>query len=75
MGEAEQIEVGMKFFSEEAMEAGWASRMKFAIDNYCITPTSTFLGKMIAETGIHSRFAVTLRISSVMWRKLPYRIY
>jgi K+/H+ antiporter YhaU regulatory subunit KhtT len=60
MGEAEQIEGAMKLLSEEASEAVRASRTEFAIDNYCITPTSTFLGKTIAETEIRSRFGVNI---------------
>jgi CPA2 family monovalent cation:H+ antiporter-2 len=60
MGEAEQIEAAIKLLSEEVTEAVRTSRMEFAIDNYCITPTGTFLGKTIAETGIRSRFGVNI---------------
>ncbi|MDR2372267.1 MAG: cation:proton antiporter [Puniceicoccales bacterium] len=60
MGEAEQIEAAIKLLSEEVNEAVRASRMEFVIDNYCITPTSTFLGKTIAETEIRSRFGVNI---------------
>ncbi|MDR1366797.1 MAG: cation:proton antiporter [Puniceicoccales bacterium] len=60
IGEAEQIEAATKFLSEEVTEAVRANRMEFAIDHYCITPTSIFLGNTIAETGIRSRFGVNI---------------
>ncbi|MDR0590821.1 MAG: cation:proton antiporter [Puniceicoccales bacterium] len=61
IGEAEQIEAAVKFLGTESGEAVHLSgRVEFAIDNYCITPTSEFLGKTIAATGIRSRFGVNI---------------
>jgi K+/H+ antiporter YhaU regulatory subunit KhtT len=61
MGEADQIEAAVKFLNTESAESARLSgRMEFAIDNYCITPTSEFLGKTIAATGIRGRFGVNI---------------
>ncbi|MDR3317304.1 MAG: cation:proton antiporter [Puniceicoccales bacterium] len=61
MGEAEQIETAVHFLSEEITDTVClASRVEFAIDNYCITPASAFLGKTIAATEIRSRFGVNI---------------
>jgi K+/H+ antiporter YhaU regulatory subunit KhtT len=61
MGEAEQIEAAVKFFGTENGEAlHFSGRGEFAIDNYCVVPTSEFLGKTIATTGIRSRFGVNI---------------
>ncbi|MDR1435212.1 MAG: cation:proton antiporter [Puniceicoccales bacterium] len=62
MGEAEQIERALGFFSEEVADGLRlaANRIEFSIDNYCITPASDFVGKTIAATGIRSRFGVNI---------------
>ncbi|MDR2200528.1 MAG: cation:proton antiporter, partial [Puniceicoccales bacterium] len=61
MGEEDQIEAATKFLEEEAAEAiRFANRVEFAIEQYCLTPVSPFLGKTIAATEIRSRFGVNI---------------
>jgi K+/H+ antiporter YhaU regulatory subunit KhtT len=61
MGEADQIEAAIQFLGEEVADpVRLASRVEFAIDHYCITPASAFLGKTIATTEIRSRFGVNI---------------
>lgn len=61
LGEASQIQAATDFFNEEAAESVVsANRVEFAIDNYCVTPMSPFLGKAIAMTGIRSQYGVNI---------------
>ncbi|MDR2806961.1 MAG: cation:proton antiporter [Puniceicoccales bacterium] len=61
LGEAKQIEAAIKLLSKEVSEnTHLAHRVEFAIEHYCITPLSPFLGKAISTTEIRSRFGVNI---------------